>query len=716
MSHPVLERLYQLLPATYRNRDAAAGEPLRALMAILEREAATLEEDITRLYDNWFIETCDEWVVPYIGDLLGVGGLHPAAGAFSQRARVANTIPYRRRKGTAAMLEQLSRDVTGWPARVVEFFQLLSTSQHLNHVRPENLRTPDLRRTNPLELFGGPFEEAAHTVEVRRIPPGRGRYNIPNVGIFLWRLQAFPVVRAPAAPAGDGCYRFSQLGSDLHLFNVPKTEDTITELAQEVNVPGPLRRRDLYDDLEALRQAIADGQDGLSRYLSDPPALEIFVDGAAEPIPAAEILIADLSDVPGPPPWRRPAALKTYRRADGSTVDLPIRVAVDPQLGRLSFPVGEEPAAGVHVSYAYGFSAATGGGFYDRRESLAPLAAGQPVYHIRRSDPALDTVQKALAAWAADGNPSAVIVFDDSEIYDVPNDAASDIVIPAGNRLELRAADRQRPVLRLAGPWRITGTPPAAAGDPGAGLLLNGLLITGAGLEVTAGDLALLSLHHCTLVPGHGLTAAGLPTAPGQPSIAAHAANQRLGVALERCMSGPLALPPDTGTLAVRDSMVDSSGTATPAVAAGTVTIERATILGATTALVLELASDTIFTGTVVAARRQEGCVRYSHVPDGSRTPRRFECQPDYPPGAAAAEQRAIALRVRPIFTSMQYGAPGYAQLRQGSADAIARGASDEGEMGAFHHLHQPHREANLRASLDEYLRFGLEAGLVFVT
>lgn len=305
MSEPVMERLYQLLPAIYRNRDAAEGEPLRALMAILEREAVILEEDITRLYDNWFIETCDEWVVPYIGDLLGVAGLHPAAGAFSQRARVANTIPYRRRKGTASMLEQLARDVTGWPARVVEFFQVLSTTQHVNHVRPENLRTPDLRRTNPLELFGGPFEQAAHTVEVRRIAPGRGRYNIPNAGIFLWRLQAFPVVRAPAISAGDGCYCFSQLGNDLHLFNVPKTEDAITHLAQEVNVPGPLRRRDLYDDLEALRQAIADGQDAASRYLSDPPALEIFVDGAADPVPAAEILIADLSDVPGPPPWRR---------------------------------------------------------------------------------------------------------------------------------------------------------------------------------------------------------------------------------------------------------------------------------------------------------------------------------------------------------------------------------------------------------------------------
>ena len=36
--------------------------------------------------------------------------------------------------------------------------------------------------------------------------------------------------------------------------------------------------------------------------------------------------------------------------------------------------------------------------------------------------------------------------------------------------------------------------------------------------------------------------------------------------------------------------------------------------------------------------------------------------------------------------------------------------------MGAFSTLKQPQREANLRTALDEYLRFGLEAGAVYVT
>ena len=36
--------------------------------------------------------------------------------------------------------------------------------------------------------------------------------------------------------------------------------------------------------------------------------------------------------------------------------------------------------------------------------------------------------------------------------------------------------------------------------------------------------------------------------------------------------------------------------------------------------------------------------------------------------------------------------------------------------MGAYHRLYAPQREANLRTRLDEYLRFGLEAGILYAT
>ena len=43
-------------------------------------------------------------------------------------------------------------------------------------------------------------------------------------------------------------------------------------------------------------------------------------------------------------------------------------------------------------------------------------------------------------------------------------------------------------------------------------------------------------------------------------------------------------------------------------------------------------------------------------------------------------------------------------------------GAEDGSEMGALNFLKQPQRVDNLRASLNEFLRFGLEAGIFFVT
>ena len=129
------ERLYSLLPAIYRERDATLGEPLRALLRIIQGQADLLEDDIWRLWQNVFIETCDPWVVPYIGDLVANIPLFDASRirqpdtartlfpdlrgprllpdvALRGRADVAKTIYYRRRKGTLPMLEELARDVT----------------------------------------------------------------------------------------------------------------------------------------------------------------------------------------------------------------------------------------------------------------------------------------------------------------------------------------------------------------------------------------------------------------------------------------------------------------------------------------------------------------------------------------------------------------------------------------------------------------------------
>jgi hypothetical protein len=134
------DQLYKLLPAVHRIRDADEGEPLRQLLALITEQVGILEEDLEQLYDNQFIETCAPWVLPYIGDLIGYKPLHPIGpDQLTPRAEVANTIGYRRRKGTASVLEQLARDVTAWNARAVRFIQLGSITQFMNPVRFTNL-------------------------------------------------------------------------------------------------------------------------------------------------------------------------------------------------------------------------------------------------------------------------------------------------------------------------------------------------------------------------------------------------------------------------------------------------------------------------------------------------------------------------------------------------------------------------------------------------
>src|SRR5437667_8571530 len=110
------DHLYELLPVIYRLRDAEEGYPLQALLRVVEEQVNIVEQDIADLYKNWFIETCDDWVVPYIGDLIGWQQVHEAGEpgeAVTIRGRernkiliprreLANTIRYRRRKGTLA--------------------------------------------------------------------------------------------------------------------------------------------------------------------------------------------------------------------------------------------------------------------------------------------------------------------------------------------------------------------------------------------------------------------------------------------------------------------------------------------------------------------------------------------------------------------------------------------------------------------------------------
>src|SRR6266702_309290 len=90
---------------------------------------AVIRRSIDRMWDFQSIETCDDWLIPYIGDLVATN-LVACMDARGQRLDVAKTIYYRRRKGTVGLLEELASDVAGRDARVVEFFRKLGRTRH----------------------------------------------------------------------------------------------------------------------------------------------------------------------------------------------------------------------------------------------------------------------------------------------------------------------------------------------------------------------------------------------------------------------------------------------------------------------------------------------------------------------------------------------------------------------------------------------------------
>src|SRR3954471_8034512 len=66
------EKLWELIPAVYRDEDGRLEPPgqLRAFIDLLAQHGAVLRRSTDRLWDDLFIDLADNWVVPYLGDLV----------------------------------------------------------------------------------------------------------------------------------------------------------------------------------------------------------------------------------------------------------------------------------------------------------------------------------------------------------------------------------------------------------------------------------------------------------------------------------------------------------------------------------------------------------------------------------------------------------------------------------------------------------------------
>ncbi|WP_295386952.1 hypothetical protein [uncultured Thiodictyon sp.] len=513
------ERLWGLLPAVYRAADPdddGTPGPLRELVGRLGAQIAVVRRGIDRSLEDQSIETCDDWLIPYLGELLATN-LVDGLGARGQRLDVANTIYYRRRKGTVALLEELAADIAGWNARVVECFRRLARTRHqfdppLGEDREQALiagligarsLTPaggfaDLRDAAAAAATHGAFDEFLHTADCRRGRAHQGWYNIPKLAVFLWRLKSYGCRASTPVPYAlcPQRYTFDPTGRETPLFarNVrDQAQYGDTWVTPDAwMLPGPLDatlwRREaahLYpDSLAVLRLAGSDSE---------------VLDAAA--------------------------------------------VQIEPAQGR--FRLAAPPPAGVAVqtAYHYGFSSELGAGPYDRRVLGDPLPA-QPQPLALAIAGGGDALVGALAALGATGT----LAIADSLTYDAvaDRDGIADLLI--------RGADNERPVVRLAGTaWRLTGVGPKSR------LTLEGLLVSGADL-VLCGEFEQVTLFCSTLDPGEEADAVGaLPlTVDGRTlrptTLWIEGTVAKLTV--ERSIVGPIRTR-GTGTLARLD-LVDS--------------------------------------------------------------------------------------------------------------------------------------------------------------
>ncbi len=716
------DSLYQLLPAILRERDAfdSAGmtlEPLRDLTTVMQEQIDELAAELDLLYDGWFVETCPPWVLPYLAALVGERippspGIDPGeperalarARLIVPRALVANAIARRRRKGTRPALEDIVRDLAGWPACAVESYRHLAWNQHLNHLRPARGQFVDLRDTGLLARLEGPFDGAAHLVDVRRIdapaPERAGRWNIPSVPVYAFRMLALPVTRAPARAidreAGN-VFTFSALGNDAPLFTRRDADQPPVRLTRQMLASDPDR---YYGDGRSVRVETGIGLDG--------GAVEY------EEIPAGQILVAslrrlDAEDEDGWPNFAWPAGL-----GDGERV----RVIVDPEAGRLMFRASEEAPEHVRVTYHQGFARAMGGGEY-----LRPVVDPGPDalrYGVGPGE-RHSTIAAAIAAWQArpdsDRGRPAVIEIGDSGVYTGP----VTIVLAPGDIVHLRAAQASRPIIRVLD-TEVDKREAVTVGGSGGCFTLDGVIVEGRGMLVR-GAVDRVDIRHTTLVPGWGLDQRCHPRAAGKASIVVR--SNRTCLSITDSIVGPIHVEHDEVALPaipinIADSILDANHRESAAIrrvsggrAHAVIDVRRSTVVGRIAAHAIELGEDALFLGDLDIARRQLGCLRFSVVATDAVGPSRYRCQPDL---AIDAHVPFAEDEIWPRFETLRYGLPDYARLHLATSPAVLRGASDAGEMGAYHDLYEPQRRDSASARLAQATPASMDAALILAS
>jgi hypothetical protein len=706
--------IYSLLPAVFRTRDTQQGGQLEAFFQVLEAQAAIVRQNVWQLYNDQFIETCAPWVIPYIGELIGFDPVYTVALASADsRAEVANTIGYRRRKGTLLAMEQVTHDVSGRTTIAVEEFKRLITTLSLRDVRPHHADTADVRDGNDLRDQEGPFTRLNRSVDVRRIGPrnrvappgptpleivlhGPGRFNVPDIAVWMWRWKSRRITEAPLFALGGGGFFFSSVGGPMPLFQQPPAPPApFARLMTELDAPEPISRRDF------------------ALHMTDfyPSSMELFENG--KPVDVSRIVCANLVETP-----------KGLCRVPNG------KIAIDTELGRIQYAADVNVPDDLRATYSYGAAAAMGGGPYDRTAYVTPPA--NPVLTAVVGTAAYPTLQAAVAKWnSLPAGSAGIIVLPNYELYAIDLTGPNAIQVSSQCQLLIAAADvtqqgappewnQSRVTLR--GDIEVLGLQLPHFEDglaaPVGQVQFSGIVFAG---EIRIlGDSPCVQIADCTLTPGRLRTNLGEASFPGEASLSGSAIGACVG--MTRVITGPVGLPASCSVRIV-DSIVDSGSPFCPAIAGtdlaspgAVLHIEDSTVIGRVWTEQMSLASNTIFQSrlgrrdpwkaAVWANRRQTGCVRFSSLPFASIVPRRYECLPP-----DAASEGALL----PHFISLRFGEPGYCMLSGDVPLAVWKGADNGSQMGVFQQIQETEAVTNIQIRSAEYLPANLERGVFLI-
>jgi hypothetical protein len=196
-----------------------------------------------------------------------------------------------------------------------------------------------------------------------------------------------------------------------------------------------------------------------------------------------------------------------------------------------------------------------------------------------------------------------------------------------------------------------------------------------------------------------------------------------------RCITGGIWLGPGVSQLTIADSIVDQQGgygvsgltdpgsppalfrapLGLPSPAAGTVQLERVTVLGRISCDVLN-ASESLLNDVALVQDQQSGCVRFTRFERGSVLPRRYQCVPsDEQATTCSLPWRCLA----PAFNSLRFGRPDYVQLAAACPMEILTASEAGAELGAFASALNTIRLSNLKAKVQEFMPIGLSAVII---